>query len=206
MSDDNIEAQRLNQSDDEDYDGNITEIRIGKDDTCCCCGIYRGFYAYSAWYIIVAIFLFSICAVDYYNNGGDVSFFVGYGILRLVIGIIGINVTSKLSNNDMPTQSIVNLWAMMALWIPIIFNVITWSLIAGVWILFYAASLNVTEDESTKDVLNAAGVVFFVYIIFISIPIIVDTSIAISFYVKINKFIEKATKMKVMACFWCNCC
>eukprot|EP01083_Nonionella_stella_P031258 85569_1 len=210
MSD--FEAQRLNQArQSDDEDGVITEIRFDKTDTCCCCTVYGGFYAYSSYYLLISILLLWILVAEIDNGADDQVFFLVatgvYAACRLTIAIMGFVLTNQLSNGPpIPSQFMINLWAGMVLWVPIIGNVIVMAFTVGLFVLLYAIGLNASDDENVDAILHVVGIVFFFYIALMLIPIIIDTSVAIAFYVQINKFIEKATRHKVYACALCKCC
>eukprot|EP01084_Bolivina_argentea_P141252 248231_1 len=192
-------------TDDEDED------KIGFEDKCCCCSVYGGFYIYSTYYLLVSIILIWIFVAQINNDVDHQGFFITatflYALGRLIVSILGFVCTRQLSNRGIPSECMIDFWSSLALWIPVVGNVIVMTISVGLFVIIYAVRLHVPgDDENIDAIIHLAGSTFFFYLLLIIVPFIIDTSIAIAFYLEIRGFIEKSRLYKLYACAPCVCC
>eukprot|EP01084_Bolivina_argentea_P155577 271118_1 len=191
------------------------QIRNDKDDTLCCkrYNIFYVFYVFSVWYIIVSMLTIVVfwLTIDVYE--GETKWFpvalLLSAIFRFSAAIIGFYVTNKLSNRILPSQLLIDIWTIMLLWIPIIFNTIY---IIFATVLFYNYfhgqftdpdieiffKVFIGEDSPTAFAGILAG--------FVQIPAVIDMLLCVAFYMLVNQEIEKATKRQVYGCPCFKCC
>eukprot|EP01084_Bolivina_argentea_P155576 271116_1 len=165
------------------------QIRNDKDDTLCCKRYNIYVYEGETKWFPVALLLSAI--------------------FRFSAAIIGFYVTNKLSNRILPSQLLIDIWTIMLLWIPIIFNTIY---IIFATVLFYNYfhgqftdpdieiffKVFIGEDSPTAFAGILAG--------FVQIPAVIDMLLCVAFYMLVNQEIEKATKRQVYGCPCFKCC